>query len=123
MKYMETRDKATAIIQKTTLIFTSFKTSSLAPRILGVEEEPSSELLVFPYQFTRYYPKRSFEDEFNWGIVIIGDWCLKTKLSYPINGLIKVALHFTIHFISGSQGIHRYISVMAALKFTFLIKR
>jgi hypothetical protein len=64
---------------------------------LGVEEEPSSEMLVFPYQFTQYYPKRSFEDEFNEAIVIIGDWCLTTKLTYPINGLIKVVLHFTIH--------------------------
>jgi hypothetical protein len=65
VKYVETRDKATATIQKTTLIFTSFKTWSLALRILGVEEEPSSETLVFPYQFTWYYPKRSFENEFN----------------------------------------------------------
>jgi len=48
---------------------------------------------------------------------------LVTKPSYPINGLIKVALHFTIHQNSGSQGIRVYISVMAALKFTFLIKK
>jgi hypothetical protein len=65
LKYVETRDKVTAIIQKITLIFTSFKTSNLALSNLGVEEEPSSETLVFPYQFTQYHPKRSFEDEFN----------------------------------------------------------
>jgi hypothetical protein len=58
-----------------------------------------------------------------WAIVIIDEWCLMTKLSYPINSLIKVALQFTIHYISGSQGICGYISVMAALKFTFLIKK
>jgi hypothetical protein len=42
VKYMETRDKATGIIQKTTLNFSAFKTSNLALRILGVEEEPFS---------------------------------------------------------------------------------
>jgi hypothetical protein len=61
VKYVETRDKATAIIQKTTLNFTAFKTSKLALRILDVEEEPFSETLVFPYQFTRYYPKEVLE--------------------------------------------------------------
>jgi hypothetical protein len=67
VRYVETRDKATAIIQKTTgtLNFTAFKTSKLALRILGVEEELFSETLVFLYQFTWNYPKRSFGDDFN----------------------------------------------------------
>jgi hypothetical protein len=61
------QNKATGIIQKITgtLNFTTFKTLNLALRILGVEEEPFSETLVFLYKFTWNYPKRSVGDDFN----------------------------------------------------------